>query len=121
MCGVDQAEFVSEGQSQSFWVSEFVRLANGRLVILHDARGFSVGPPVGPGASGEVGGYTRRKLTETVLAVVLPDPEDGEEHPWSLLTLLARTRGLDVTAEDLRGLPYEVVFTEGLTQSLLAS
>lgn len=121
ICGTRQAEFDTEGQSQSFWVSEFVRLANGRRVILHDARGFDVGPPVGPGASGAVGtAFSRERITETVLAVVLPDPEDGEQHPWSLLSLLASARGLNVTAEELRGLPYEVILTDGLTQTLLA-
>lgn len=119
ICGLSSPGFDDEGRSQSFWVSEFARLANGRRVILHEDRGFTIGAPIGPGAGGAVKvGVTRGEIIETVLAVVLPDPEDGEEHPWAWLALLARARGLDVTAEDLRGLPYHVVFTDSLTRSL---
>ena len=119
ICGRRTPDFDDDGRSQSFWVSEFARLANGRRVILHEARGFTIGAPIGPGAGGAVqAGSTREDITDTVLAVVLPDPEDGEEHPWTWLALLARTRGLDVTAEDLRGLPYEVILTDGLIRWL---
>lgn len=114
LCGIRQAQ--PQGQGQSFWVAEFVRLANGRHVILHDARGFDVSAPVGPGAQGAVRtGLTRQEITETVLAVVLPDPEDGEQHPWSVLELMARARGLSATAEDLRRLPYEVHLTDDVS------
>jgi len=119
ICGLRSRRFDDESRSQRFWVSEFARLANGRRVILHEDRGFNIGPPIGPGAGDAVkAGVTREEIIETVLAVVLPDPEDGEEHPWAWLALLARARGLDVTAEDLRGLPYDVVLTDSLTRSL---
>lgn len=119
ICGLRTPGADDGGRSQSFWVSEFALLADGRRVILHEARGFSIGAPIGPGAGGAVtAGVTREEVIETVLAVVLPDPEDGEEHPWAWLALLARARGLDVTAEDLRGLPYDVVLTDSLTRSL---
>ena len=50
-----------------------------------------------------------------MLTVVLPDDDDDHEpHPWSWLSDLARARGLDVTADDLRALPYDVVFTDEL-------
>ena len=97
--------------SQSFLVSEFVTLEDGRRVILHEGRGFTIGW----GSSGESGSAhaTRESLTRDVLTTVLPDEdESGESHPWSWLADLARARGLNVTAEDLRGLPYEVILTE---------
>jgi hypothetical protein len=119
ICGLRTADFDDDGRSQSFWVSEFARLTNGRRVILHDARGFTIG---GGSSSGPVQDeLTPDSITRDVLAVVLPDPDDGQDHPWAWLAQLARARGLDVTAEDLRGLPYEVVLTDGLTRWLDAS
>ncbi len=122
ICGLRDPGLDDRGRSQSFWVSEFARLLDGRRLILHETRGFTLGAPIGPGAGGAVhAGVTREEIMETVLAVVLPDPEDGEEHPWAWLALLARARGLDVTAEDLHGLPYQVVLTDSVTRSLDAS
>jgi hypothetical protein len=56
-----------------------------------------------------------------VLNVVLPDDDEEaavEAHPWEWLAGLARARGLKVTAEDLRELTYEVVFTDNVTRWL---
>jgi hypothetical protein len=124
LCGPSTPGFDDDGRSQSFWVSEFAQLANGRRVILHDARGFTIGAPIGPGAgAGDTfqAGLTREDIIDTVLAVVLPDPEDGEDHPWAWLAQLAQTRGLDVTADELRRVPYQVVLTDSLTRWLGAS
>jgi hypothetical protein len=44
-----------------------------------------------------------------------------EEHLWAWLPHLGRFPALDVTAEELPGLPYEVVFTDSLTRWLDAS
>jgi hypothetical protein len=66
-------------------------------------------------------GLTLENLARDVLTVVLPDDEnDTEPHPWSWLSDLARSRGLDVTADDLRPLPYDVVFTDELRRWLAA-
>jgi hypothetical protein len=107
-----------DGRRQSFSVSEFALLDDGRRVILHDDRGFTLGSP-----SGGVGDFeSAQSITRDVLNVVLPDDDDsGEEHPWSWLAELARARGLYVTAEDLRVLPYEVVLTDGVIRWLDAS
>ena len=40
----------------------------------------------------------------------------AEAHPWSWLAALAEARGLSVTADDLRALPYEVVLTDDVRQ-----
>jgi hypothetical protein len=56
-----------------------------------------------------------------VLNVVLSDDDETaavEDHPWSWLAELARARGLNVTADDLRGLPYEVLLTDKLERWL---
>jgi len=103
-----------KARSQSFSVSEFVTLEDGRRVILHEDRGFTIGL----GSSRETAADLRRGLTLEVLTrqalnVVLPDDDvPAEAHPYSWLADLARSRGLNVTADDLRSLPYEVTFTD---------
>ena len=97
-----------EARSQSFSVSEFVTLEDGRRVILHEDRGFTI-----DWRSSSESHESPESMTRNVLNVVLPDDDDesADEHPWSWLADLARARGLDVAAEDLRALPYEVIFT----------
>jgi hypothetical protein len=111
-------------RDRSFSVAEFATLEDGRRVTLHEARGFTLGAR----STGEPGPQELREhltlehLTRNVLNVVLPDDdESGEEHPWDWLAGLARERGLNVTADDLRDLPYEVVFTDELRRWLSAS
>lgn len=102
--------------SQAFSVSEFVTLEDGRRVILHEDRGFTIGSLRSTDASdpGDLrASVTLEGLTRHVLNTVLPDDDEPtEDHPWSWLAELARTRGLSVTANDLRGLLYEVTFTD---------
>jgi hypothetical protein len=109
-------------RDQGFKVSEFVTLDDGRRVLLHDGgRGFAIGVrSTGERKPGDVRWQlTREMLTNDVLLVVLPDDDDDPEpHPWSWLSELARSRGLDVTADDLRELRYEVVFTDELRRWL---
>jgi hypothetical protein len=111
-------------RDRDFLVSEFVTLADGRRVLLHDGgRGFTIGVR----STGECeprdvrSGLTLGDLTRDTLTVVLPDDDDDPEpHPWAWLAGLARSRGLDVTAADLRELPYDVVFTDELRRWLAA-
>ena len=103
-----------EARSQSFSVSEFVTLEDGRRVILHEDRGFTIGWRSGESSPGDIRGHeTLESMTRDVLNVVLPDDDEpAEDHPWSWLAELAQARGLNVTAEDLRRLRYEVIFTD---------
>lgn len=101
-------------------MAEFAVLDDGRRVTLHEDRGFTLGV-----RSSGVGGADLREhltlddLTRDVLNVVLPDDDaSGEEHPWSLLAGLAQARGLQVTADALRGLPYEVILTDNVRRWL---
>ena len=110
----------SEGRSQGFSVSEFVTLEDGRRVILHEGRGFTVGwgsNMLDPGEIRE--GLTPDSITRDVLNTVLPDDDEcGDDHPWSLLAHLAGARGLDVTEEHLRNLGYEVILSDKLIRWL---
>ncbi len=109
----------SDGErSQSFGVSEFVLLDNGRRMILHSDRGFTVGTKFGA-----IRDYvTSDSIIADVLNVVLPDDDEPEDdHPWLWLAELCRGRGLEVTAEDLVGLPYEVVLSPSVSRWLSGS
>ena len=103
------------GPSQSFSVSEFVVLEDGRRVVV-DHRGFTLGSNVGTVRAG----LTPQVMSQQVLNVVLPDDDECEdEHPWSWLAELARKHGIDVTADELKELQYEVVLTDRVTRWLL--
>jgi hypothetical protein len=114
----------ADPRDQNFEVSEFVSLEDGRRVLLHEGgRGFVMGVrSTGRWKPPDVRwGLTLEQLTADVLVVVLPDDEnDPEPHPWSWLADLAQCRGLDVTADELRALPYDVVFTDELRRWLAA-
>jgi hypothetical protein len=104
-----------DGRTQSFSVSEYARLDDGRRVVLHRERGFTIGSNAGAVRDFE----SAASITQTVLNVVLPDDDDTTDaHPWTWLAELAQIQGLDVTAADLRDLPYDVVLTETVTSWL---
>jgi hypothetical protein len=107
-------------RSQSFKISEFALLDDGRRVILHSERGYSIGWGSNVEIPAELAPFdTRESITQQVLNTVLPDDDDSQDaHPWEWLAELARARGLDVTSEDLRVLPYEVVLDESVTRWL---
>ncbi len=105
--------------ARRFSVSEFVRLEDGRCVLLHEERGGTSSAPMGPGAPAGDEEYrdSAESLTQFVLTVVLPDSDEEariDAHPWTWLAGLAQARGLSVTAEQLRVLDYEVVFSDKL-------
>ncbi len=107
--------------SQSFTVAEFVTLDDGRRVILHEDRGFTIGwgSAAARGSADVSAGETEESLTRSVLNAVLPDDDDvDDEHPWSWLAALAHARGLDVTAESMRTLPYQVILSDEVEQWL---
>jgi hypothetical protein len=65
-------------------------------------------------------GLTPQVMSQQVLNVVLPDDDECEdEHPWSWLAELARNHDIDVTADELKELQYEVVLTDRVTQWLI--
>jgi hypothetical protein len=103
------------GPSQGFSVSEFVVLEDGRRVVI-DHRGFTLGSNVDSVRAG----LTSQIMSQQVLNVVLSDDDESEEeHPWSWLAELARTHGIDVTADELKQLQYEVILTDRVTQWLV--
>lgn len=109
---------IDNGREHSFRVSELVLLDNGKRVILHAERGYTSRISAGDIWTRETAG----KVTRDVLTTVLPDRDDtADEHPWAWLAELAQARKIEVTADDLRQLPYEVVLTERVIQRLSTS
>jgi hypothetical protein len=103
----------------SFEVSEFAVLDDGKRVMLHRERGFS-GTTNGDDIWAQ---ETVETIARDVLNVVLPDDAEitGEDHPWEWLAELLHAQGIDAVAQQLRGLPYEVVLTGRVLQRLLNS
>lgn len=119
-----RSECTGDARSQSFCVGEFVRLEDERRIVLHEDRGFTIGL----GSSAESGidairaHESAESITRNVLNVVRPDDDRcPDDHPWTWLAALARGRGLDVTADDLRSLRYQVVLSERLKRWLTPS
>lgn len=115
VCDVNRT--ADDGRWVSYSVSEFALLDTGQRVVLRD-----LGFTYGNGVSGMAEAWkydTVESITQDVLNVVLPDDDDsGEDHPWEWLAELAHDRGLSVTAEDLRSLPYKVELTDRVLRLL---
>jgi len=104
--------------AQSFSVSEFATLTDGERVILHAERGFTVG--IG-NTSHIREGLSAETMIQNVLNTVLPDDDDEamvNAHPWPWLASLARARGLHVTDDELKRLPYRVILSDSLIRWL---
>lgn len=120
-CSISRQQ-TPQPDTHSFSVGEFVDLEDGRRVVLHEERGFTISEwrSVAHEASRRPAVHdTTETLTQNVLMVVLPDDENSTEaHPWSWLADLATARGLDVRPDELKSLPYIVVFAEEVLQWL---
>lgn len=115
-CELDpRSEATDDDGQYSFRVSEFAVLDTGERVTLHAERGFS-----GWANRGSIWAHESvESITRNVLTTVLPDDDEPvDEHPWEWLAGLARAQGIDVTADDLRPLPYEVVLGERVLRRL---
>ncbi|SFA73911.1 hypothetical protein SAMN05216266_101152 [Amycolatopsis marina] len=102
----------------SFALSEYLDLESGKRVVLHSERGVTVGVRGGYSSS-----FTARELRDFFLGALLPDEGDDdpeEPHPWTWLAELAATRGVTVTPEELKSLPYELEFRPAV-QTLIRS
>jgi hypothetical protein len=107
----------------SFNVHEFAELADGRRLTLHEERGFtcSLGASRGSAPSDQWRYLTLENLERDVLTTVLPDDDDTQdEHPWEWLAELLHDHGVEATTEELRLLPYDVVFSERLRARVAA-
>ena len=107
----------------SFDVHEFADLADGRRLTLHEGRGFTSWALASsaPAPSDQWRHLTLEDLERSVRTTVLPDDDDTQdEHPWEWLAELLHVHGIEATAEELRLLPYDVVFSERLRTRVMA-
>jgi len=112
-----ELDAIDDGRQCSFKISEFALLENGERVILHDERGYTSRI-----SSGDIWPHeTAENIERDVLTAVLPDDDNVDDHPWQWLAELAQARRINVTADDLRLLPYEVVLSERVIQRLARS
>jgi hypothetical protein len=107
----------------SFRVQEFAVLADGRRLPLGDERGFG-GDTYVMGCSDPVDPWpfqTLERLEADVRTTVLPDDDEtDDEHPWAWLAERLHSHGVDAGAEQLKQLPYDVVFSQRLLAGVLA-
>ena len=103
----------SSPMEDRFHVSELAQLANGDLVVLRDRLGWTTG------CIGEYQPPDIDDVLSSVENVVLPD-EDApgcEPHPWEWLVTLAAERGLTVTVEQLKEVPYRIYLSDRVINS----
>lgn len=107
-CDLNPRESSEDPARASFAVGEFLVMDNGDRVMLHNERGFT--------SRNSHGDYWRHRTAEEIvtstLMTVLPDEDGTEPHPWEWLAELAGRRDIDVTADELRQLPYVVVLSD---------
>lgn len=121
LCDVD-AELPEDSGAAAFTVAEFLQLADGRRVILHEDRGFTLGwGSTHSQAPAVQQTLTREALTQFVLNAVLPDDDDREAHPWQWLCALAAERGVEVSPDELRNAEYRVEMTDAVDRLLWRS
>lgn len=120
------------GQSLHFSIKEIVVLEDGRHVIV-DERGInsSTGRALMKLEDGQRvvlenvtllgGGKAPDYFRQDVLNAVLPADDDEalkDAHPWSYLAEQARRLGIQVTADELKALDYEMMLTERVARWL---
>jgi hypothetical protein len=60
----------------------------------------------------------RKSIEDDVRNTVLPDNDDGEEHPWEWLVELLDAHGVDASTDELKWVPYRVEFSPRLYDKL---
>jgi hypothetical protein len=101
-----------------FVVHEFAELADGRRITLHEERRFSIASR--EPAPSEKWRFRTSDLARAVRLSVLPDDDDTqEEHSCERLAGLLHLHGVEATVEELRRLPYDIVFSERLRARLV--
>lgn len=101
----------------SFSVEQFADLDDGLRLVLDNSRSGPTGFGLGGSVAVSADPYallTLEDLTRSVLTTVLPDEDDGEEHPWGWIADPLREHGVEVSEEKLKVVPYVVEFSDRL-------
>jgi len=84
-------------------VRESAELSDGREITLLDDRGWTTTAPLDV--------ILLAHVVRNIYNAVLPDDAEGtgEEHEWQRFEQRLRDAGIEVTADELRALPYSVI------------
>ncbi|MDE0579887.1 MAG: hypothetical protein OXI29_08440 [bacterium] len=109
LCAVcDRRDDWSDDWSQRFSIGEFAILETGDRIALHFERGFTLSS-----MPGDFESIPANLLIEQIHDVVASDDDEiSLSNRWLWLAGLANKRGLEVTAAQLRELPYEILITD---------
>ena len=101
----------------SFDVAEWAELTDGRRVVLHRDLGYTsvLNTDDDPWTYQDAD-----MITASVRSAVLPDEDEGEDHPWSWLLELLAAQGVAATEAELRAVPYDVELGPDLVSRLSA-
>jgi hypothetical protein len=114
---VPEDDSLASPGSVCFDVHEFAELAGGQRLTLHTERGFGVSGPHRPTTTDPLAGMTAEQIESGVRTTVLPDDVDSvDDHPYEWLRELLRLKGIVVSTEALRAVPYTVEFSDRLRQ-----
>ena len=96
---------------------EFAELADGRRLTVQEEGAFTImtREPVPSDWR-----FLTAKLTRAVRLSVMPNDGTQDDHPWEWLAGQLSLHGVEATVEELRDLPYDVVFSERLRARLVA-
>jgi hypothetical protein len=112
VCDVDETPTANVLPSISMSIVQHVKLSDGSLVRLDMDRGVTSARHGAPAGEAVTWKRPLGAVLEEVLALVrADDPADPTAHPWEALAEAARMRGVDVDAEALSALPYQVVLS----------
>ena len=109
-----------------FTVEEFADLSDGRRVPLRYGGAGGFGMQLNSGArtlqATVWSSLTAETLEADVRTVVLPDVDDGEDHPWEALQrAISDASGVEITTDELKRIPYVVEFSDAVLAKLPAS
>jgi hypothetical protein len=115
---VDPDDYTGSPGGTSFRVVEYAVLSDGRRITLLDDRGWTqwcIGQEAAPAPP-----LRAEDVRQNALNVVLPDDAEtsGEDHEWAWFVERLRAAGVHTDRDELRGLPYDVVFGERLQAEL---
>lgn len=107
------------GRSLDFDLEEFVDAADGSRLVLHDDRGWSTHIQSTIDDPSLTHPLTVDDVVRGTFTTLLPDGhEPSDTHDWQRLVRLLTTHDTHVTVDELRSLPYTLMFGPRLRTAL---
>ncbi|ALG28418.1 hypothetical protein AOZ07_04995 [Glutamicibacter halophytocola] len=110
LCDLDDTPTDNSRPSISVKITQCILMSDGSMISLDLGRGFTA-ISHGPGPA------RWRQSSDALISEILDlvrvdDPEKPGEHPWEGIAAAARSRGIDVDAETLKEMPYQVLLSD---------